>query len=56
MRAAAAVFGKEVLHGVTLEDLLEKSGEVREKAGDRAFLRAVHFVTENVRSYERLWA
>ena len=49
MRAAAAVFGKEVLHDVTLEDLLEKSAEVREKAGDRALLRAIHFVMENKR-------
>ena len=49
MRAAAAVFGKEVLHGVTMEELIEKSAEVREKAGDRALLRAIHFVNENVR-------
>ncbi len=49
MRAAAAVFGREVLHGVTMEELLEKSAEVREKAGDRAYLRAIHFVNENVR-------
>lgn len=49
MRAAAAVLGKEVLHGTTLEELLEKSAEIREKAGDRAYLRAIHFVTENVR-------
>lgn len=49
MRAAAAVFGREVLHGVTFEELLAHSAEVREKAGDRAFLRAVHFVQENKR-------
>ena len=49
MRAAAAVLGKEVLHGTSLKDLLEKADEIREKAGDRAFLRAVHFVTENIR-------
>ena len=49
MRAAAAVFGKEVLYGVTMEALMEKSAEVREKAGDRAYLRAIHFVNENVR-------
>lgn len=49
MKAAAAVLGKEVLHGTTLADLLEKADEIREKAGDRAFLRAVHFVTENIR-------
>ena len=56
MRAAASVFGQEVLHGVELSALLEKSAEVREKAGDRAFLRAVHFVTENVRVQEEVAA
>lgn len=56
MRAAAAVFGKEVLHGVTLPELLERSAEVREKAGDRALLRAIHFVTENVRVQEEVAA
>ncbi len=52
MRAAAAVFGREVLHGVTLEELLGKTQEVRKKAGDRALLRAIHFVTENERVRE----
>ncbi len=49
MRNVAAVLGKEVLHGVTLNELLEKSEEIRQKTGDRAYLRAIHFVTENVR-------
>lgn len=49
MRAVAAILGKEVLHGTVLEDLLKNADEIREKAGDRAFLRAMHFVTENVR-------
>ena len=49
MRAVAAVLGKEVLHGTSLEDLLKNADEICEKAGDRAFLRAIHFVTENVR-------
>ena len=56
MRAAAAVFGKEVLHDVTLPELLEKAAEVREKAGDRALLRAIHFVTENPRVREEVAA
>lgn len=56
MRAAAAVFGKEVLHGVTMEELIEKSAEVREKAGDRALLRAIHFVNENVRVQQEVAA
>lgn len=49
MREAAAVLGKEVLHGVTLEELLENAEEIRKKTSDRAYLRAIHFVTENVR-------
>ena len=49
MRAVAAVLGKEVLHGTALKDLLKNADEIREKAGDRAFLRAIHFVTENIR-------
>ena len=49
MRATATVLGKEVLHGTTLADLLEKADEIRETAGDRAYLRALHFVTENIR-------
>ena len=49
MKAAAKVFGKEVLSGVTMEELIEKSTEIRKAAGDRALLRAIHFVNENVR-------
>ena len=49
MRAVAAVLGKEVLHGTTLGELLGKADEIREKAGDRAYLRSIHFVTENIR-------
>ena len=49
MRAAAAVLGKEVLHGTSLSDLIEKADEIRGKVGDRAYLRAIHFVTENIR-------
>ena len=56
MRAAAAVFGKEVLHGVTMEELIEKSAEVRVAAGDRALLRAIHFVSENVRVQQEVAA
>ena len=56
MKAAAAIFGKEVLHGVTMEELIEKSAEIREKAGDRALLRAIHFVNENVRVQQEVAA
>ena len=56
MKAVAAVFGKEVLHGVKIEELYEKSAEIREKAGDRAYLRALHFVNENVRVQQEVVA
>ncbi len=49
MKAVAACFGQEVLLGITMEQLLAKAGEVREKCGDRALLRAIHFINENVR-------
>ena len=56
MKAAAAVFGKEVLLGVTMEDLIEKFAEVRAAAGDRALLRAIHLVNENVRVQQEVAA
>lgn len=49
MKAVAAVFGKEVLREVSKEELFENISKVREKAGDRAVLRAIHFVMENER-------
>ncbi len=56
MKAVAAIFGKEVLHGVKMEELFERSAEIREKAGDRAYLRALHFVSENVRVQQEVEA
>lgn len=56
MKAVAAVFGKKVLQGVELEELYERSAEIREKAGDRAYLRALHFVNENVRVQQEVEA
>ena len=56
MKAAAKVFGKEVLCGVTMEELIEKSAEVRKAAGDRALLRAIHFVNENKRVQQEVAA
>lgn len=49
MKAAAGVFGKEVLREVSKEELLKDISKVRQMAGDRAALRALHFVTENER-------
>lgn len=49
MKAVAALFGKDVLRGLTYDDILSKFSEIREKLGDRALMRALHFVEENDR-------
>ncbi len=49
MKAVAALFGKDVLRGVDFDSLIEKCSEIRAKLGDRALLRASHFVCENER-------
>lgn len=49
MKEVAGVFEKAVLKDVTKEELLENISEVRKKVGDRATLRALHFVMENER-------
>ena len=46
---AASVFGKEVLEGVSSEDVIGHAAEIREAGGDRAFLRALHVASENNR-------
>jgi len=49
MKAVAGFFGKEVLRDVTAENILSDISNIREKAGDRSVLRALHFVNENKR-------
>lgn len=49
MESAAAVFGKKVLREVCPSEFNSKITEVREKAGDRAVLRAMHFFADNAR-------
>ena len=49
MRAVAAILGREVLAGVSECELISKAKEIRAEAGDRALLRAIHFVRENKR-------
>jgi galactokinase len=49
MKSVAALFGRPVLRGLTEDDIIEKLPEIREKLGDRAALRAVHFIRENER-------
>ena len=49
MRSAAAQLGGEVLRGFSEEDVIKAIPEIRKAAGDRAVLRALHFVRENKR-------
>lgn len=49
MKGVAALFGKSVLRGLTEEDIYSRLPEIREKLGDRAALRAIHFIRENDR-------
>ena len=50
MKAVAATFGMSHLRGLTKEDLIAKTGAIRKVCGDRAFLRAMHFVLDNERA------
>ena len=52
MKKIAAYFGKGVLREVSEEDILENIPILRRAAGDRAVLRALHYVRENARVFE----
>ena len=52
MKSVAAVFGKTHLRGVSKEQLIENTSAIRKVCGDRAFLRAMHFVLDNQRAQE----
>ena len=49
MKAVAALLGKECLCGTTVHEIIANSQMIRGVAGDRAFLRAIHFAKENER-------
>ncbi|MCR2803872.1 galactokinase [Paenibacillus soyae] len=49
MRAVAQAFGVEVCRDLTAEMVYGRLAELREKAGDRAVLRTLHFLDENER-------
>ncbi|MBO7763172.1 MAG: galactokinase [Clostridia bacterium] len=49
MKKVASFFGREVLRGTTEEELLGSAAVLRRTVGDRALLRAFHFVRENDR-------
>ncbi len=49
MKKVAEFFGKEVCADITEEDVIGQLSAVREFAGDRSVLRALHFFEENKR-------
>jgi galactokinase len=54
MKAVAAHFGKKVLRELTAEEVISEIPALREKVGDRAILRALHFFSENKRVGEQV--
>ena len=52
MKAVAELFGQKTLRGISEKTLISKTDEIRKKLGDRAMLRAIHFVRENDRVRE----
>ncbi len=49
MKSVAKEFGKDVLRGLTENDIISKIPSMRETLGDRAIMRAIHFIRENER-------
>ena len=49
IKAVCACFGKEVLSEIDEKDFFMRIPSLREKCGDRAVLRAIHFYQENAR-------
>ena len=49
IKAVAACFGKEVLTQISEEEFYQAIPSLREKCGDRAVMRAIHFYQENAR-------
>ena len=49
MKAVAKALGREVLRGLSEADIIASAEKLRSTVGDRALLRAIHFVRENER-------
>jgi galactokinase len=56
MKAVASKFGKEVCRDVKIEELLPQINAIRARLGDRAVLRALHFLQENERVSKQVQA
>jgi galactokinase len=56
MKAVAAQLGAKVLREVTIEQVIDIIPKIREKVGDRAILRAIHFQGDNQRVVDQVAA
>ena len=56
MKSVAAELGASVLREVSLEQIIDKIPEIRQKTGDRAILRAFHFQGDNQRVADQVAA
>ena len=56
MKAVAATLGAKVLREVTLDQVVDIAPRIREKVGDRAILRALHFEGDNQRVVDQVAA
>ncbi|MCR5327639.1 MAG: galactokinase [Saccharofermentans sp.] len=52
MKKIALLLGYDVLRPVSFEDIIGNIDMLRDKAGDRAVLRAIHFVNETLRAHD----
>ena len=56
MKAVASELGAKVLRQVSLEQVIDIAPRIREKVGDRALLRAIHFQGDNQRVVDQVAA
>jgi galactokinase len=56
MKKVASLLGHNVLRPVTFDDIINNIDMLRKKAGDRAVLRAIHFVNETARAKDEALA
>lgn len=52
MKKIASLLGYDVLRPISFEDIIDNIDMLRDKAGDRAVLRAIHFVNETLRAQD----
>jgi len=56
MKSVAKELGQEVLRPLSMEDVVKGIPTIREKVGDRALLRSIHFQADNARVVEQVAA